>query len=325
VGLEWSRAIFTFLKQNTQGLILLLLLEFYLEVIREDRTRETIQQGADRLSNDIKSLGSNVREEAIRLTSDAELIEKALQRRYGTAANVASLVSTVLSNKPWYDDVYVDVTLEDSPEEPHRYRLSYHMVFTAAIDEFVVALTTKATVEETLLASSTLINRIYVTSDRLGLEETIRAFADSVTLDVGTVSPNSGTQVNRTLSRIPRKDYGRYVGTTKGLTAKDFVLLGVPLQGPPGSSRRLSVRLSFLHNVSDHYWYWKAERPMFLRRITFDCSRFGKPGVRRFNLQPFLGGNDTAHVAERSPGKFVLPGEKWVVEDQGAMILWRDL
>ena|SRR5947209_8399222 len=71
---------------------------------------------------------------------------------------------------------------------------------------------------------------------------------------------------------------------------------------------------------SIRFFFWRADRPMFVRQLTFDARRVAAEG-QSVNFQSFLGAVDDLLIDIRE-GFAVVRLDAWVLEGNGAVMLW---
>jgi hypothetical protein len=111
------------------------------------------------------------------------------------------------------------------------------------------------------------------------------------------------------LSELPHKLHG------------DIVLLKANLpRSPSDPPTHLELHLPSLMSRNDGYCYWLADRPTFLKTITFDASALTLREGESFTLQPCL--RATAYEPEPHDNVFTIGIDSWVVRGQGALLHW---
>jgi hypothetical protein len=84
---------------------------------------------------------------------------------------------------------------------------------------------------------------------------------------------------------------------------------------------RVSLRLTSPMARSDHYCSWVAERPTFLKKMTFDASGMKLDKDERFTLQPCFRGPATEPKKPRD-NFYEIFVNGWIVRGQGALLVW---
>jgi hypothetical protein len=254
-------------------------------------------------------------------SSAGQIVNEALRGFYVDASNVLTLTNTVVSTKPHYADVNVELILKDDPNDPGGYLLDYRMGFETAVREYVVGFVERATLCDAIMAEAPRVHDVWTFSDRASLErfaqELVRA--DSTVRVIGR--SDSGATRFESLHPVPidAQEYAHYLGKIDPRLYSEVHLFRAPVPGL-ASPVRFATQYQFHMRKSDHYCYWVADRPMYLRQLTFNASDFCAGADITLTPQPVLG--VSAIEAERDGRSFRFPIENWVVSGQGAILVW---
>ncbi|HMJ01371.1 MAG TPA: hypothetical protein VK506_00435 [Conexibacter sp.] len=249
-------------------------------------------------------------------------IEDALAARYMRhAPSLRTLAKLVVPISPPYYNTVVTLGLSDTASAD-TYQLTYHLEFTAQIDEFVIALTTRASLTDLLLAECPDIGDSFTCSSEAGRA----AFARQLMTDSAPPvqvwclesTPSGATRRRRVALKLLRPAQAApLLRNLDPAASADVVLLRGTLPGRRGATRRIahSVR-DPLMDISEHYAFWIADRPMYIDRIKVDAAEFS-PGV---HLHPMLG--NIANEWEWDGQRCDVAVENWVVKNQGIFLTW---
>jgi hypothetical protein len=91
---------------------------------------------------------------------------------------------------------------------------------------------------------------------------------------------------------------------------------------PQGVNAR-TIRAEFNYEISaeEHFLYWRAERPMFVRRLEVDASVVSRQLGHRVRFQTFL--PDPGSVAiDVSDNRLVTQPNSWLLPGHGVIAIW---
>jgi hypothetical protein len=251
-------------------------------------------------------------------TSDPHAaIYSGLTALYPGAAKLDTLRELIVPHKPIYRDMSVRFFLRDS-SEPDNYTLKYQIEYHTPLDEFVVALTTRATLGDLLIAECPRISDAFAFSD----DEARKAFVETgIQLTHYAPLPSGRTAKHDCKFRpVARTRRSLYLGDIEPSLAADVVLYAASI---PGTHHERHLELTITSermSRHEHYCFWIADRPSYVRRITLDFSRFTLHDRDRPHLHPFLG--TVSHEIKDSDGAYDILLENWLVKDQGVMLIW---
>lgn len=250
---------------------------------------------------------------------DAELVG-ILHRYYHGLPKLETLADTILPDRPPYTDVTVTCTLTDVIDDAERYQLRTTLAFTATISEYVLAVTSSAIAADRLIAECPRISDFRTCSgpeDMAGFQKAIVERA----LPIFTLTEDVRGRAIQSLlpmSKVEDGNRAAYLGRLTDELADHVVLYRGTISTQPVTIRLLSTVASPMHR-SDHYCYWLADRPMYIRTLQFDTASFSAAS-RGFTFQPFLGclGFDIRNT----DGAYRVDLENWIVRGQGVMLVW---
>ncbi len=101
----------------------------------------------------------------------------------------------------------------------------------------------------------------------------------------------------------------------------EVALLGADIPRPsPDEPTRVELTLKSRMDRRDHYCFWLADRPTFLRAIIFDAAGMALREGEKFTLQPCL--RATAYEPEVRDNEYEIRVDAWIVRGQGALLIW---
>lgn len=327
LGVTWSAPIVQFIKQNTQGLIVILLLSIYLEHVRPTRAeRGEIDRAVQGFRSELRRLENLIVTRNLETVSPQLVLEQVLKNRYGSAAQVANLVRTLLPEKHHYRDVSVNYTLIDDPADERLLTLQYELRFSARIEEFVVALVPSPVLQDAVCADGDRIHDVFTCSNsdnqRLNMQKLLGS--SSAVRVITTGSSGVSSEVLCRFASVPQSELPKYLPSLAQDELGQIDLVRCVLPPESDDQRIITVAHEFSLCKDDHYCYWLADRPMFIERISFDVSRFMVARTARFNVQPFMANCSVRSSRLASGPVFTIDVRNWLVKGQGAILSWRD-
>jgi len=324
VGIKWSDPIVNFIKINTQGLIIILLLSIYLEYIKkpDDKILHLKSDLLKELPNMIKQTlmaGGFISE-----GEDQAILTRILKAHYGEDVNVNNLANTVLSSRVFYTDVSVSNKLIGHKENPELYDLEYEIDFKASINEFVIALVCSSHLQDRISSSCTKINDVLVFSSQSSFVDNVNKIKNSEQSFRVVIESTEGLSNHRNckFNEVNKNEYRNYLHDIHEDEFKNISLLRAKI---PSDVKIINYLLSltFKMHKEDHYCYWVADRPMYLNKIGFDATQLNYKDKTVFIFQPFFMNLSGIIQNPSQSSIFSLDVHNWVVKGQGAFLTWR--
>jgi len=265
--------------------------------------------------------GEQLLEGAASSTAAGQAVRDALGAYYGAhASQLATLVKSVLPQTVHYDDVSVELVLQDHPEDRALYQLEYRSGFLASLDEYVVAFVQRAALSDRIMATCPKVNDAWAFSDREGLEKQTRTLheGESSVRVLGEDAEGRPFLQALDLQPVERKSSRDYLTGLGDIDIGEVTLLRSAVPRTLAAPAQIATQYRFDMRRDDHYCYWVAPRPLFLRRLTFNYTQLGRTG--RVIVQPFMG--KAASRPEWEGQLFRLEVDDWVVPGQGAVMTW---
>ncbi len=247
------------------------------------------------------------------------LVSALTQQYPDDAPTLETLAQLVEPSIPPFFDADVTLQLRDC-STAGTYELIYGVEATTSLDEFVFAITTRASVTDLLLAECPGLTDSFTCSDEDGRDAVLSALGtDASPLSAWCIESSDGVarRTNIDISLVPNEEAGQYFRRLeKSLWTDVFLLRGV-LPGARNASRRIGHRVRDARmKTTDHYAFWLADRPTFVRRIVIDARGFTQP----VHLHPMLG--NIAHEWNWSDQLCDVAINNWVVKNQGVFLTW---
>lgn len=237
------------------------------------------------------------------------------------APNLQALTQLIIpAATPFYD---ADVTLElKDGRAASRYELTYGLEISASLDAFILALTSRASLTDLLLAECPDISDSFTCSTDTGrkalLDLLLKGHGSPITVHClqSNARGISHKQAIR-LIKLQGAESAAILSQLDQSSLKDVILLRGRLPGSKGSERRISYRVRDAKmNASEHYAFWIADRPTFVRRVSINARQF-TPEVR---VHPMIG--NIAHEWDWDDQQCDTLINNWVVKNQGVFLSW---
>jgi hypothetical protein len=253
-----------------------------------------------------------------------QAVSRALAHLYRDEHQLLSLASLVVPDRVIYYDAFVELSLHDAVNDPERYVYRLALTFTTALSEYVVGYVARSHLTDTLLVGAKRLTDVYSFSTETARDECVAGVTGS--LDVVTLVTSRGGQTLHKPLRVepvPLDEYESYLDDEYERYGEDIKLLRAAL---PDSEKtvRLKVIQEFSAHKSDHFCYWVADRPIYLRQLRVDTREFTPPGSGRggrVTLQPFMMATN-AEIALHIDGKMSEETENWLIRGQGFTVVW---
>lgn len=235
--------------------------------------------------------------------------------------NLHALKKLVIPSAPPFYDADITIMLKDG-RSSERYELTYGLEITASLDSFILAFTTRASVTDLLLAECPDISDSFTCSTAKGRRSLLKSLSAPAKspITVQCLQSDARGVTRRSPIQLVELNEAERLVLLKQLDAQalnDVVLVRGRMPGTRGSERRISYRVcDSAMSVKEHYAFWVADRPTFVRRIHVDATNFA-PNV---HIHPMLG--NISHEWEWESAQCDTLVNNWVVKNQGIFLSW---
>lgn len=313
VGYEWSTPLVDFLRLNTQGMIIMVLLSLYLEFIGFDRSGAK-ERAAQAGLTDLLDI-------TVASSAPQALARAGLAKEFGPAGGDA-LSQLVSSRGPVISEAHVRI--EVVPEVNGDFRVRIRLSYRSDIHEFVVAQSTDPLMVEAM-SSIPAVSEVYL------VEPTELAMPPAPNSDrqVGVIVRSAGKELASTLtfkeitkSRLKALLDGSGVAADNS-RVKVFVSDGkLPSSDPGADAPRFEFSTSYVVSADVPTTFWLADRPMHVREIAVDLRAIGQPAYARAQVHLAAHGTPWAHRKPATAGEWIFPLDTWLVAGQGLHVVW---
>jgi hypothetical protein len=254
-----------------------------------------------------------------------QAIRLAISQLYRNDTRLLPLASLLVPDRVIYYDAVVDLTLIDSEADPERYIYRLSLTFTAELSDYVVGYVCRSHLTDTLLVGTKRVTDVYSFSTDDARDECVKRLSGSLDVVTLVTARPDGRTAHKGLRMevVPKDEYEVYLGDEYEKHGKDIKLLRAKL---PESQVpvRLKVVQEFSLHKSDHFCYWVADRPIYLRQLRVDTRQFTPSGSSRdgrVTLQPFMMATN-AEIALHIDRTMSEETDNWLIRGQGFTVVW---
>ena len=286
LGIKWAAPIVEFIIKNNQGLVIILLVSIYFDYVKGGH-KSNIQ-----LHKKIDNIYSKINDDAKVKFKDRyakkKFINQLLIEEYGENKSINNLTSTILSDKPIYENVVVHYTLKDLNRDQF-YLFNYNIQFDALINKFIIGFVYSSDLQDKLSASANAISDIFTFSNKNFMEENLKKMLKEKTTLKYFKGLEDGTNqyVSCPFELIPKEDYRKYIDGS--LSEKYDEIILVQARVGDKIKKRITLSHEFIMRKDDHYCYWVADRPMYVGQVVFDCTKFFNLSTNKICISSFYG------------------------------------
>jgi hypothetical protein len=313
---EAGDAVARSLGSITKDLVLVLLISIYFEWVRTKEQGELLR-GLDRKLDAMREgTAPATRRLALDATPADELITTALNRHMPGTGDKSSLVSLVLSPRTAHHDVTVTLRVEKVDGDKVHHSTRYEA--TMPRGPLLVAVTRSPTHTTALSDACPELFDAATLTDATSFDEDVKTFGENLEC---YVEPQSGATRRIEFRKVSMAAVRKHISLPVGLTSADVVLFIADLGREDGELVRIRYQFRWWQDISEHFSWWYAGRPLFIRTLTVDVRELMRDHRRRAFVQVFLGTVDTL-MLDADDGYLSLRLDRWVVQGQGVAAVW---
>lgn len=314
LGIPWSKGIVSFLKTNTQGLVLLALITLFYEFIGFESSREDTRERQRALFDLLDA--------ALLSAPNSALIQYSLRREHDDPT-AGALSRYLLSDRALLRDFSVSVRVEPYQDQ---FKVTITMQYKASLDRYIVALTSDSLAVEPLTVARAVTETFVVPAE---LAEVVPNVVGSV-VEISAVTINdvndAGSRDNltfRPISDRKRRKVLRDAGISQDIRACRLYVAH-PLRDLrlPDRPTELQYGVRFSTMRSRGHTFWSSDRPLHVRSIEVDLSALTPRQIADAEVHLFVGTVGWAPSVEGNAGYWLFPLDRWIVAGQGVVIVW---
>ncbi|MFD4674484.1 hypothetical protein ACFWNN_32510 [Lentzea sp. NPDC058450] len=317
---EAGDAVARSLSSVTKDLVLVLLVSIYFEWARSRSQGELLRSvdlKIDEMREEARTMTAPAtRRLALDASSPEELVTAALDRHIAYQIDKSSLVSMVLSTNPPHHDVSVALRVESVTGGVLQVSSRYEV--TMPRGQVLVAATFSPSHAAALSSASTELFEIVTLPRSTPFEEAVRTFGERLEC---YVEPAQGAVRKAPFRKVPTSALRKHISLPVGMTSADVALFVADLSQESTEFVRVRHYYRWSQTLEEHFLFWSASRPMFVRTVTMDMRELVQGHEREVFVQPFLDGVDSL-VLDAKDGHLLLRLDRWLVQGQGVAAIW---
>jgi hypothetical protein len=243
---------------------------------------------------------------------------------YPSGADLKQLAAMIVPSRPPIEDADVSLTLRDA-DDPDLYRLLLTSTTLAHPGCFYLALTSRAPLSDLVVTMCPRVGEVFTCSSEFDVERRAKEWVEGdceILTAVGKTDRGLSTRPPLALKRAPDEDKAAVL---QGLSAADIAATTVLVAEVPGSIAdgdfvSIEIALPSEMERQDHYCYWLASRPTFVKKITVKWSELTLPGEQKIGLRSTIRATTYEPRYDDSGCEYRVNG--WLVAGQGVLVTW---
>ncbi|MFN3169139.1 MAG: hypothetical protein ACE37E_00425 [Hyphomicrobiales bacterium] len=312
-GIEWSSGIVAFLKENTQGLILLLLIGLFFE-FRDRKSSSYIEQAAA----ESQTVSYGLLKNAISASEGSALTEIGLSKLYGVDA-ARQMTQNLFVDLEVLKNLDLYIKINESDEDFH---IDIELSYETNYDKFLVAVSRDTALIEKLLSSGEVNEAFYSNSRDLEIPATIKRIADGDGLD-----PKGVELMKMKVSSSRRKQKIASRTNLPKSSVEDFELyeeISPAFKTLTRRRARFVISYQIKQSKNCTYTYWMNDRISLIREIKIDISAVSEQYRESIKLHRFMASSRWKAEVQFHNEVCVMPLDLWSVPGDGLVITWFD-
>jgi hypothetical protein len=121
--------------------------------------------------------------------------------------------------------------------------------------------------------------------------------------------------------RVPVSAVRRYISPPVRVNSTDVALFVGDLGNEDTEFVRLRNRFRWKQDLSEHFVYWVADRPMFISTLSVDVRELVRDSERQVAVQVFLSDVESL-LLDADEGHLSLRLDRWILQGQGVVAVW---
>jgi hypothetical protein len=313
-GFAWSAGFVRFLKTNTQGMVIMVMLSLFFEFIGFDESKERARREVE--------VVQELAAESLRATPTRALARHCLELEYG-AEGAEQLMHCILRRSPVLRDFCLRIRV--SPRPSGAFEVWTSLTYETDSSRYILGITDKPLHAETLLSTG-LLAEVIVVDDMTP----VRATPAVVPVQVNWMRRNG-----QAADEVGQLEWTLLSGRRKGAVLKAAGLLtmsdefslfeGQPLKrrkSQPNKVIQYEVVTTTVQPASRPYSFWLSDRVLHVKSIEVDLSALGPTIFSEARIHLFIAALPWAGDLSSANGRWSLPVNKWLVNGQGLMVIW---
>ncbi|MCS7476014.1 hypothetical protein ACFFQW_08445 [Umezawaea endophytica] len=319
-GQKVGESIGASLRGLTRDLFLLLLVSLYFELVRshmQAKTLSTIEQDLSDLKIQVRDvLPERATSMAMESADPREMLKRAAQRLFKSTKEIESVVSQIASPKTPYDEVTVELRTLEANEKTVSVFMSIGL--EAELTNVHLGVTKGAEYTTALSTSSFgFFDIISIPSD-MDLKTIQKYLQARIKL---YHKDDSGRFQELRFIPVPRAEQATLLSPPTGMTHDDFIVFRLPKGTVLTGTQKVRAEYKFDINYDEHFLYWYADRPMFLRQITVDANSVALVSGHKVRFQLFVADSESS-IVDIHDSRLSMKLDKWLLDGHGVAAIW---
>jgi hypothetical protein len=306
------------LRSNTPGIVIALIIAFYIDVIRAKTVELQQEETLTKFERRFGDLERTMRLEPLRRAEPSELLESAFQAALGNIPHVEGFKEVVLDQieRSPLLDMSLEFTLKDSAAGDLFFDVDLSIKWRNAAKRCVIAVIggDQSLMESFSYNVKGIDETVYV-GDPGALDDAFSVMRETFSISYQPdIHFTAESKVKlREVSAAEIKDLTSFVWDGDASLIR-FLYADIP----PSKDK---VTLSGTIRIPDrNYFYWQLPRLSYVNDFIFDARGFRTTLPISFDVTPFLG--CTSDLSSRWQRQYRVNINNWIVKGQGVMLTW---
>lgn len=308
------------LRGLTRDLFLLLLVSIYFEFIRAHIQAKTLQAIEDDIRDVRTQIGTifpkRIQSLVLESADPRKMIEHAVRRLFKSDLEMHSVVSQLAPSKRIYKEVSIE--LESHQVTIKQVELTISINLEAELRNVYLGVTKRAE-HTTALTNSELdfFDVITIPGDPEleSAQEAIRAQLKFYFQDITKRSKEL------TFISLSKTEQEALLSPPTGMTHDDFIVFRFPPNAMHAGPQKVRAKYKLTIPYTEHFIYWCADRPMFVRQLTVDASSIASFSGHQVRFQLFIAGSESTAL-DTHESKLSIKPNKWLLDGHGVAAIW---
>ena len=252
----------------------------------------------------------------------AETVE-AISSLYPASSDLRQLAAMIVPSRPPVKDAEISLTLGDV-EDASLYSLLLTNTTLTRSGPFYLAITSRATLSDLIVTMCPKVGEVFACSSAADVEQ--RATEWSEPTAASSRRPGGTTGASPLAAPCPSRDSRAKTrplfsqASDEDIDATAVLTAEVPDHIAADGLISIEVKLDSEMERRDHYCYWLANRPTFVKKIAVNWSALTLPEDQKIRLRSTI--RATAYEPHYDDTGCEFRVEGWLVAGQGVLVTW---
>jgi hypothetical protein len=253
----------------------------------------------------------------------AETVE-AISSLYPAGSDLRQLAAMIVPSRPPVEDAEISLTLEDA-EDASLYSLLLTNTTLTRSGPFYLAITSRATLSDLIVTMCPKVGEVFACSSAADVEQRATEWSErgrSLFTAIGKDDRGLTTRSALSLERLSDEDKASVLTglSDEDIDATAVLAAEIPDRIAAKGLVSIEVRLYSQMERRDHYCYWLANRPTFVKKIAVNWSALTLPEDQKIRLRSTIRATAYEPHYDDSGCEFRVDG--WLVAGQGVLVTW---